>query len=113
LCRITGIRTSSLARRKFLQGRLRDYSVADPAKLGKLAPPPSAHLLQTSDDDSIHQIEPSVVPTTGLRLDRRYVLVRQTDGLPVLWVQRQRLPLFSPPVSRLQFDVLKPVQASG
>jgi hypothetical protein len=97
--------------RTFVQGRLVDYSSVDPGEIGKLAPAPLARLLQDpqrGENDPMHHIEPAVVPPTGLRLDRRYVLVRQTDGTPVLWVQRQRLPLFSPPASGLRFDVMKP-----
>ena len=55
----------------------------------------------------VHQLEPSTIPVTGLRLDRRFVLGRRTDGQPVLWLQRRRLPLVGPPVSNLRFDVLE------
>jgi hypothetical protein len=99
-------------RRVFVQGRLRDYSDLNVPPPGKLTPAPIAQLLQNPSrggDGPMHHIEPAVVPTTGLRLDRRYVLARQTDGSPVLWVQRQRLPLFSPPVSGLRFDVMTQV----
>jgi hypothetical protein len=99
-------------RRAFVQGRLVDYTSMKPGNFGSRAPTPVAQLLQDPTSGAgapAHFIEPAVVPTTGLRLDRRYVLVRQTDGSPVLWVQRQRLPLFSPPASGLRFDVLKPV----
>lgn len=98
-------------RRAFVQGRLADYSSVDVGQIGKLAPAPIARLLQDpgrSDQGPMHYIEPAVVPATGLRLDRRYVLARQTSGAPVLWVQRQRLPLFSPPATRLRFDVMAP-----
>jgi hypothetical protein len=54
----------------------------------------------------MHRIEPAAVPPTGLRLERRYVLARRTDGSPELWVQRQHRPLISPPVSGLRFDVM-------
>jgi hypothetical protein len=91
-------------RRMFVQGRLMDYTSADPGQMGNFAPPPIAQLLQ---DNPIHRINPAVIPTTGLRLERRYVLARRTDGRPVLWVPRQRLPLLSPPVSGLRFDVMK------
>jgi hypothetical protein len=55
----------------------------------------------------VHQIEPATVPTLGLRLDRRFVLGRSTDGRPILWLQRRRLPLLAPPVSNLRFDVVE------
>lgn len=50
--------------------------------------------------------------SNGLRLKRRWMLVRQTDGAPLLWVQRQRMLLFAPPSSGLRFDVLEEVPAT-
>jgi hypothetical protein len=58
------------------------------------------------------RIELATIPTTGLRLERRWMLGRRTDGLPVLWAQRRRLPLLGPPVSGLRFDVLDEVPAT-
>ena len=55
----------------------------------------------------VHQIEPASVPTRGLQLERRYVLGRGTDGQPVLWTQRRRLPLLAPPAPHLRFDVMR------
>jgi hypothetical protein len=46
------------------------------------------------------------VPRDGLKLQRRWTLARGADGRPLLWVQRQRLPLQAPPSSRLRFDHL-------
>jgi len=40
------------------------------------------------------------------------MLGRRTDGLPVLWAQRRRLPLLGSPVSGLRFDVLDEVPAT-
>jgi hypothetical protein len=94
-------------RRMFVQGRMRDYTTFEAGQIGELTPAPISELLQ---DDPAHRINPAVVPPQGMRLDRRYVLARQTDGRPVLWVQRQRLPLLSPPVSGLRYDVLKEVK---
>jgi len=97
-------------RRTFVQGRFADYTAVNKGEIGRLAPEPVAELLQDptrkNDKDPMHQINPAVVPVLGLRLDRRYVLARRTDGAPILWVQRRRLPLSSPPVSGLRFDVL-------
>ena len=47
------------------------------------------------------------VPYQGLRLERRYVLARGTDGRPVLWRQRRTVPLLgtarvAPAVRRLE-----------
>lgn len=92
-------------RRRFVQGRLADLEVRPPS----LRPAPSTPLLRdgaAGAGDPVHQLEPAAVPTTGLRLERRWLLARGTDGRPVLWAQRQRLPLLSPPVSGLRFDVV-------
>ena len=48
-----------------------------------------------------------LIPTLGLRLERRAMLARGTDGRPVLWTQRRRLPLLAPPAPKLRFDVLQ------
>jgi hypothetical protein len=37
------------------------------------------------------------------------MLARATDGAPVLWMQRRRQPLLSPPVLTLRFDAAEPV----
>jgi hypothetical protein len=34
---------------------------------------------------------------------------RRTDGTPVLWTQRRRHPLLTPPALALRFDALAPV----
>jgi hypothetical protein len=54
-----------------------------------------------------HRLDVRAVPYQGLRLERRYVLARGTDGRPVLWRQRRTVPLLAPPASHLRFDVLK------
>lgn len=54
-----------------------------------------------------HRLDLHAVPYQGLRLERRYVLARGTDGRPVLWRQRRTAPLLAPPASHLRFDVLK------
>jgi hypothetical protein len=93
-------------RRCFVQGRLADLNQDPPV----LLPEPRARVLYDPTavpPEPVHQIEPSTVPDLGLRLQRRYVLARGTDGLPVLWSQRQRLPLLSPPAPHLRFDVME------
>ena len=57
----------------------------------------------------VHQLEPAAIPQDGLRLERRAMLARATDGAPVLWTQRRRQPLLTPPALRLRFDTLEPV----
>jgi hypothetical protein len=60
-----------------------------------------------SRDGHGHILELHAVPYQGVRLERRYKLGRGSDGRPVLWRQRARLPLLGPPVSNLRFDVLR------
>ena len=75
-------------------------------------PGPTSRLLRdpaAGPADPAHQIVPGAMPRAGMRLDRRYVLGRRTDGQPVLWVQRRRTPLFAPPASQLRFDVLEEI----
>ncbi|AKF86649.1 hypothetical protein MFUL124B02_30895 [Myxococcus fulvus 124B02] len=93
-------------RRRFVQGRLADLAAQPPV----LMPEPQARVLSdplAQPSEPAHQIEPSSVPTQGLRLERRALLARGTDGRPVLWTQRRRLPLLSPPASHLRFDVMQ------
>jgi hypothetical protein len=52
-----------------------------------------------------HEISPYAVPNDGLKLERRAMLARRTDGGPALWVQRRRVALLGGPVSYLRFDV--------
>ena len=98
-------------RRRFVQGRLADLEARPPVA----QPAPVTSLLYDAHAPAagpVHQIEPATIPTTGLRLERRWMLGRRTDGLPVLWAQRRRLPLLGPPVSGLRFDVLDEVPAT-
>jgi hypothetical protein len=93
-------------RRRFVQGRLANLATDPP----ELMPEPRARILtdpMATPPAPIHQIEPATVPTLGLRLERRYMLARGTDGKPVLWRQRRRLPLIAPPAPRLRFDVMQ------
>lgn len=93
-------------RRRYVQARLQDLNARPPV----LMPAPTSSLLADPTAPAagpVHQVEPATVPVTGLRLDRRFVLGRATDGQPVLWLQRRRLPLVGPPVSNLRFDVLE------
>lgn len=93
-------------RRRFVQGRLANLEVRPPA----LASPPISPFLvdpSATATEPVHQIEPAAIPSTGLRLERRYVLGRRTDGQPMLWLQRRRSPLLGPPVSNLRYDALE------
>jgi len=93
-------------RRRFVQGRLANLDVRPPV----LATPPIGAFLvdpTATPADPAHQIEPATIPSTGLRLERRYVLGRRTDGQPILWLQRRRLPLLGAPVSNLRYDLME------
>jgi hypothetical protein len=59
----------------------------------------------------VHQLEPGAIPADGLRVERRAMLGRSTTGQPVLWTQRRRQPLITPPAFGLRFDVLSPARA--
>jgi hypothetical protein len=96
-------------RRRFVQARAADLT--GPTAI--LAPEPESDLLYTDpvtrSGTPVHQIEPAAVPIDGLVLERRAVLGRRTDGNPVLWTQRRRRPLLTPPGLRLRFDTLQPL----
>jgi hypothetical protein len=94
-------------RRRFVQGRAADLS----GPTAVLQPPPESDLLDDPASGGVHpvhQIEPAAIPQDGLRLQRRAMLARATDGQPVLWTQRRRQPLLTPPGLRLRFDTLEP-----
>jgi hypothetical protein len=105
------IETVDDGRRRFVQGRAADLS--GPAAV--LLPAAESDLLVDSASGGthpVHQIEPAAIPQDGVRLERRAMLARRTDGTPVLWTQRRRQPLLTPPALRLRFDVLEPVPAT-
>jgi hypothetical protein len=52
-----------------------------------------------------HVVDGRAIPSSGVRLQRRARLARQTDGRPVLWVERRVVPILAPPASQLRFDV--------
>jgi hypothetical protein len=95
-------------RRRFVQGRAADLS----GSAAVLMPAPESDLLVDPSSGGVHpvhQIEPAALPQEGLRLERRAMLARSTDGAPILWTQRRRQPLLTPPALRLRFDTLEPV----
>jgi hypothetical protein len=97
-------------RRRFVQARAADLRGATPV----LAPEPVSDLLydrHAKPGRPPHQLEPAAVPTQGLRLERRAMLARRTDGTPVLWTQRSTRPLLTPPALSLGWDHLEPVVA--
>jgi hypothetical protein len=98
-------------RGRFVQGRLADLSGEEP----QLTPEPLTDLVRDSASRGrhpVHQLDPAVIPDRGLRLERRWMLARRTDGNPVLWTQRRRVPLAAPPALRLRTNVLERQQPS-
>src|SRR4051812_48521695 len=99
-------------RRRFVQGRAADLSgpVAVPlpeAESDLLVDPASGGVHPT------HQIEPAAIPADGVRVERRAILARDTTGAPVVWTQRRRQPLLTPPALTLRFDSMEPVPPSS
>jgi hypothetical protein len=88
------------ARRVFVQGLVADLSQSPPVT----RPGPRSELLGAGNGQVLAA---SAVPNQGLRLERRHMLARGTDGQPVLWRQRRRLPVLAGPVSHLRFDLLR------
>jgi hypothetical protein len=94
-------------RRRFVQGRAADLSGPDPV----LMPEPISDLLhdpRAANGDPVHHLEPAAIPAEGVRVQRRAMLARSTQGAPVLWHQRRRESLSAPPVIELRFDILRP-----
>ena len=88
------------ARRVFVQGLVADLSSSSLVTRD----PASSELIGGGKG---HELDASAVPNQGLRLEQRFALARSTDGAPVLWRQRRRLPLLAGPVSHLRFDLLR------
>jgi hypothetical protein len=96
-------------RRRFVQGRAADLSRPTPA----LLPPPISDLLfdpASHGEHPVHQLEPAAIPQDGLRVERRAMLARSTTGEPLLWTQRRRMPMLTPPTLALRFDVFEPIE---
>jgi len=89
--------------RWLVQRQLVDLSRQNPMPM----PAPEAEVLQPAVDGQRHQIAPLAIPSNGIELERRWQLARDMQGNPVLWIQRQRRSLLSPPARRLRFDVME------
>ena len=87
------------ARRVFVQGLVADLSRLPPVTR-------SAAISELIGAGAGHELAASSVPNQGLRLERRHVLARGTDGSAVLWRQRRQVPILAGPVSHLRFDLL-------
>jgi len=90
--------------RVLVQRGLADLSHRTPVSM----PHPRAEVLFAGQPDNpqLHRIAPAAIPSNGIEIERRWMLARAIDGQPVLWVQRQRKPLRTPPARRLRFDVM-------
>jgi hypothetical protein len=94
-------------RRRFVQGRAADLS----GRTAVLLPPPVSDLLVdpvSGGQHPVHQLEPAAIPQDGVRVEQRAMLARTTSGDPLLWTQRRRVPMLTPPALALRFDVLEP-----
>jgi hypothetical protein len=87
----------------FFQRGLVDYSLQVP----KPMPRPDAEVLKASDPGKLHRIAAAAMSSGGLELERRWQLARDMNGKPVLWIQRQRKALRTPPARTLRFDALE------
>jgi hypothetical protein len=99
-------------RRRYVQGRAADLS----GPVAVLLPEAESDLLIDPASGGMHpthQLEPAAVPPDGVRVERRAILARDTTGMPVLWTQRRRQPLLTPPALTLRFDALEPVPPSA
>lgn len=92
-------------RRMLVLRGLADLSLKTPVVL----PPPQAQVLQagTPEQPKIHEVLPLAIPSNGIEIERRWMLARGMNGNPILWIQRQRKPLRTPPARRLRFDVMQ------
>jgi len=89
--------------RQFTQHGLADLTQVPPKPLDR----PEAEVLRVRGPagQTLHTLSPGSIPSNGISLERRWMLARDIEGNPVLWVQRERKPLVSPPTRRLRFDV--------
>jgi len=93
----------SAGKRRLVQRLLVDLSRQKPMPM----PGPEADVLQPGTPGEPHHIAPLAIPSNGIEVERRWQLARDMNGAPVLWIQRQRRSLLSPPARRLRFDVME------
>jgi hypothetical protein len=96
---------SADASRPWAQGLVADLTTAEPTPregpASRLIGGPS----EPGGAGAGHEVDGRAIPSSGVRLQRRARLARQTDGRPVLWVERRVVPILAPPASQLRFDV--------
>lgn len=94
----------------FVLGGLADYSLQVPGPM----PRPRAEVLKNgAAPEKLHRISPAVVAPGGFELERRWQLARDMEGRPVLWIQRQRRNLRTPPARTLRFDLMVETDGSA
>jgi hypothetical protein len=89
--------------RQLVQRSLPDLSLQKPKRM----PLPKAETLQPDSPGTPHTVNPLAIPANGIELERRWHLARDMNGIPVIWLQRKRSPLLSPPARLLRFDVME------
>lgn len=89
----------------FVQHGQADYSPQRPRPM----PHPDAEVLKagTRTAPLLHRVAAAALSQGGLELERRWQLARDVRGRPVLWIQRQRRALRTPPARTVRFDVLE------
>lgn len=86
-------------------GLVADLTVAHP----RLRPGPASRLIGGPSGSGAgrgHLVAGHAIPSSGVALQRRAMLARDTQGRPVLWMERSAHPLAAVPTSHLRFDVL-------
>jgi hypothetical protein len=96
--------------RRFVQYGLADLSGQRPVPL----PRPEAETLRGGipGQRTLHELAPAAIPAQGVEVERRWQLARDLTGRPILWFQRQRKPLRTPPARLLRFDVAMEVEGT-
>jgi hypothetical protein len=98
-------------RRRFVQGH-----IIPNLEPGVELRDPIAAVLGASENGKllfVHKVEPATVPANGMSVARNWLLARDADGSPVLWVQRRREPLLAPPGRQVRFDVFRESPGGG
>ena len=88
----------------FVQWGLADYSLQHPRPM----PHAYAEVLKagTPESPERHRIAAAAMAAGGMEMERRWQLARDVGGRPVLWAQRQRRALRTPPARNLRFDLM-------
>lgn len=94
---------SNGAGRKFEQQLFADFSKTPLETM----PRPKAEVLASPNKP--HRISAAAIPSSGLEIERRWQLSRDQKGAPVLWIQKQRKALRSPPARTVMFDLMEAV----